>query len=60
MQLKPSGYQEIQSFRLPIVRVGYFDTRGVSGVATDIVGAKPEGHEPPQADVGEFLIESLN
>jgi len=43
--LQSSGYQEIQSFRLPIARVGYFDTRRVIGVVTEIVGAKPEGHE---------------
>jgi hypothetical protein len=44
-QLVSSGYQEIQSFRLPILRVGYFDTRRVIGVVTELVGASPEGHE---------------
>ncbi len=43
--LTASGYAQIQSFRLPIVRVGYFDTRSVIGVVTEIVGAKPEGQE---------------
>lgn len=40
-----SGYPEIQSFRLPVARVGYFDTRRAIGVATEIVGANKEGHE---------------
>ena len=43
--LESSGYHEIQSFRLPIVRVGYFDTRRAIGVVTEIVGATKEGHE---------------
>jgi len=43
--LESSGYRQIQSFRLPIVRVGYFDTRRVIGVVTEIVGASKEGHE---------------
>ena len=43
--LESSGYRQIQSFRLPIVRVGYFDTRRVIGVVTEIVGASTEGHE---------------
>jgi hypothetical protein len=43
--LESSGYREIQSFRLPILRLGYFDTRRAIGVVTEIVGAKKEGHE---------------
>src|SRR6266852_1697560 len=43
--LTSSGYPEIQSFRLPILRVGYFDTRGVIGVVTEIAGFKKEGYE---------------
>jgi methylmalonyl-CoA/ethylmalonyl-CoA epimerase len=43
--LTSSGYPEIQSFRLPMLRVGYFDTRRVIGVVTEIVGSKKEGHE---------------
>jgi hypothetical protein len=43
--LKSSGCPEIQSFRLPILRVGYVDTRGAIGVVTEIVGATEEGHE---------------
>ena len=40
-----SGYPEIQSFKLPVARVGYFDTRRTIGVVTEIVGATKEGHE---------------
>jgi hypothetical protein len=43
--LKSSGYPEIQSFRLPILRVGYFDTRRALRVVTDSVGSTKEGHE---------------
>jgi methylmalonyl-CoA/ethylmalonyl-CoA epimerase len=43
--LESSGYPEIQSFRLPILRVGYYDTRRVIGVVTEIVGATEAGHE---------------
>ena len=43
--LESSGYPEIQSFRLPIARVGYFDTRRAIGVVTEVVGATKEGHE---------------
>ena len=39
-----SGYPEIQSFRLPVARVGYFDTRRAIGVVTEIVGANKDGH----------------
>ena len=42
--LVASGYPLIQSFRLPILRVGYFDTRSVIGVVTELVGASEEGH----------------
>jgi len=43
--LNSAGYPLIQSFRLPILRVGYFDTRGAIGVVTEIVGSTKEGHE---------------
>jgi methylmalonyl-CoA/ethylmalonyl-CoA epimerase len=43
--LTSSGYPEIQGFKLPIARVGYFDTRPAIGVITEIVGATEEGHE---------------
>ncbi len=43
--LESSGYPLIQSFKLPIVRIGYFDTRAAIGVVTEIVGATKEGHE---------------
>ena len=43
--LEVSGYPLIQSFKLPILRVGYFDTRSAIGVVTELVGATPEGHE---------------
>ena len=43
--LESSGYHEIQSFRLPVARVGYYDTRRAIGVVPEIVGANKEGHE---------------
>ena len=43
--LESSGYPQIQSFRLPILRVGYYDTRRVIGVVTEIVGSTEAGHE---------------
>ena len=43
--LESSGYPEIQSFRTPILRVGYHDTRPAIGVVTEIVGATEAGHE---------------
>ena len=43
--LESSGYHQIQSFRLPILRVGYFDTRSAIGVVTEIVGSTEAGHE---------------
>jgi len=43
--LESSGYRQIQSFRLPILRVGYYDTRRAIGVVTEIVGSGKEGHE---------------
>jgi len=43
--LEVSGYPLIQSLKLPIVRVGYFDTRPAIGVVTEIVGATEDGHE---------------
>ena len=43
--LQASGYPQIQGFRLPILRVGYFDTRRAIGVVTEIVGSTEAGHE---------------
>jgi methylmalonyl-CoA/ethylmalonyl-CoA epimerase len=43
--LESSGYPEIQSFRLPLARIGYYDTRPAIGVVTEIVGANADGHE---------------
>ena len=43
--LASSGYPEIQGFKLPILRVGYFDTRPAIGVVTELVGSTEEGHE---------------
>ena len=43
--LESAGYPEIQSFKLPLARVGYFDTRRAIGVVTEIVGATEQGHE---------------
>lgn len=43
--LEAAGYPLVQSLKLPILRVGYFDTRPAIGVVTEIVGAKEEGHE---------------
>ena len=42
--LEAAGYPLIQSFKLPMLRVGYFDTRAVIGVVTEIVGSSAEGH----------------
>jgi len=43
--LTAAGHPEIQSFKLPIARVGYFDTRGTIGVVTELVGSSKEGQE---------------
>ena len=43
--LEASGYPLIQSFRLPILRVGYFDTREAIGVVTELVGSSEAGLE---------------
>jgi hypothetical protein len=43
--LESAGYSLIQGFKLPLARVGYFDTRPAIGVVTEIVGATKEGHE---------------
>jgi methylmalonyl-CoA/ethylmalonyl-CoA epimerase len=43
--LESSGFPQIQSFKLPILRVGYYDTRPAIGVVTEIVGASKEGHD---------------
>ena len=42
--LELSGFPLIQGFKLPLARVGYFDTRPAIGVVTEIVGATPQGH----------------
>jgi methylmalonyl-CoA/ethylmalonyl-CoA epimerase len=53
--LEASGHPLIQSFRLPILRVGYFDTRDAIGVVTEIVGASEAGHDlRRQLKAGEF------
>ncbi len=43
--LEASGHPLIQSFRLPILRVGDFDTREAIGVVTELVGASEAVHE---------------
>jgi hypothetical protein len=43
--MESSGYPEIQSFRLPIARVGYFDTRPAIGVVTEIIGGNEFGQQ---------------
>ena len=43
--LESAGYPLIQSFKIPLARVGYFDTRRAIGVVTEIVGATKAGHE---------------
>ena len=43
--LESSGYPEIQGLKLPLARIGYFDSRPAIGVMTEIVGATEEGHE---------------
>lgn len=42
--MESAGYPLIQSFRIPLARVGYFDTRPAIGVVTEIVGASAEGN----------------
>jgi methylmalonyl-CoA/ethylmalonyl-CoA epimerase len=42
--LEAAGYPLIQSFRMPMLRVGYYDTRRAIGVVTEIVGASEAGH----------------
>lgn len=44
-QMVSSGFPEIQGFKLPLARVGYFDTRPAIGVVTELVGATKDGHE---------------
>jgi methylmalonyl-CoA/ethylmalonyl-CoA epimerase len=44
-RLESAGYPLIQSFKIPLARVGYFDTRRAIGVVTEIVGATKAGHE---------------
>lgn len=43
--MESSGYPLIQSFRLPIARIGYFDTRPAIGVVTEIIGANENGQQ---------------
>ena len=40
-----AGFPLVQSFTLPMVRIGYFDTRAAIGVVTEIVGATAAGHQ---------------
>jgi len=40
-----AGFPEVQTFSLPMARIGYFDTRAAIGVVTEIVGATAAGHE---------------
>lgn len=44
-QMGSAGFPAIQGFKLPLARVGYFDTRRAIGVVTEIVGATKDGHE---------------
>ncbi len=54
-QIEASGHPLIQSFRLPILRVGDFDTRDAIGVVTEIVGASEADHEfRRQLKAGQF------
>ncbi|MCW8331420.1 VOC family protein [Photobacterium sp. SDRW27] len=41
--MEDAGYPLIQDFKLPILRVGYFDTREAIGVVTEIIGSSEEG-----------------
>ena len=43
--MESSGFPQIQSFRLPIARVGYFDTRPAIGVVSEIVGVQEGGEQ---------------
>lgn len=43
--LESAGYPLFQSFKIPLARVGYFDTRRAIGVVTEIVGSTKAGHE---------------
>ena len=43
-RLESDGYPLVQSFRTPLARAGYFDTRNAIGVVTELVGATEEGH----------------
>jgi methylmalonyl-CoA/ethylmalonyl-CoA epimerase len=43
--LESAGYPLIQGFKFPILRVGYFDTRHVIGVVTELIGATEDGHK---------------
>ena len=42
--LEAAGFPLVQSFSLPMARIGYFDTRPAIGVVTEIVGATAAGH----------------
>ena len=42
--LTGAGFPLVQSFSLPMARIGYFDTRAAIGVVTEIVGATAAGH----------------
>ncbi len=40
-----AGFPEVQTFTLPMARIGYFDTRAAIGVITEIIGANAAGHQ---------------
>jgi len=42
--LEGAGFPLVQSFSLPMARIGYFDTRSAIGVVTEIVGASAAGN----------------
>ncbi len=42
--LEAAGFPLVQSFALPMARIGYFDTRSAIGVITEIVGASAAGN----------------
>lgn len=43
--LESLGYPMIQSLILPAGKIGYFDTRPVIGIVTEIIGSTKEGYE---------------
>jgi len=43
--LEGAGFPLVQSFSLPMARIGYFDTRPAIGVITEIFGATAVGYQ---------------